>query len=331
MKGAAITGWGVALPDQKLDNKTLADRLEITEDWIVARTGIHERRIAADHETVSFLATAAGAEALEHAGRSAADVDEVVVATITADYRMPSAAPLVGSALGTRNAAAFDIGAGCSGFLYGLSHAAAAVHSGHAHTVLVIGADVLSRVTDYSDSKSCVLFGDGAGAVVVEASDEPSRLGPFKLYADGSRPELLWIPPDGQFISMNGREVYRQAVDAMTTSVREITSMAHLRDDDVDLVVAHQANARILAAVAQRLGLPKEKIVTNIARLGNTSAASIPLALADAVEQGVLDDGDTVVLTAFGAGFAWGAGVVKWGAPVDTAVAHIQSREAAHA
>jgi 3-oxoacyl-[acyl-carrier-protein] synthase III len=311
--GSAITGWGTALPEKELRNEELAARLDITEEWIVERTGIQSRRVAADNQTTSLLAAAAGSAALERAGRSAEDLDLIVVATCTPDYQLPSTGPLVGAALGAPGVGAFDINAACSGFLYALAHANAAIETKMARRVLVCGADILSRVTDYSDPKSAVLFGDGAGAAVVEEIEGPSRLGPFRLHADGSQPELLWIPETGGCIQMEGREVYRRAVDGMTRAVRTVVEDAGMAVDHVDLVVAHQANARILEAVAGRLRLPSERVVLNISRYGNTSAASIPIAFSEAVDSGRLDDGDIVVLTAFGAGFTWGAGIVQWG------------------
>jgi 3-oxoacyl-[acyl-carrier-protein] synthase-3 len=309
--GAVISGLGTAVPEVVLSNEELAERVGLSEQWIFERTGIRARRIASEGETTSTLAHLAGSQALQQAGVEPGDLDAVIVATVTPDYQFPAVAPMVASALGF-SGAAFDMNAGCSGFLYGLAQSAAMVESGAASRVLLIGADVLSRITDYSDSKSCVLFGDGAGAAVIERVDGPSHIGPFRLGADGSRPELLYVPNESRLIHMEGREVYRHAVAEMAGSVRAVLAGAGIRIDDVDLLVAHQANARILAAVAERLALPEEKVITNIARYGNTSAASIPLALAEAAEDGTLREGALVVLTAFGAGFTWGAGVVRW-------------------
>ncbi|MDQ4028796.1 MAG: beta-ketoacyl-ACP synthase 3, partial [Actinomycetota bacterium] len=215
--------------------------------------------------------------------------------------------------LGARNAGAFDTNAACSGFLFALAQGTALIEAGTVRRVLVCGADVLTRFTDPTDIGSCILFGDGAGAALIEHFDGRSRVGPFSMRADGSRPELLWISPETGTLRMEGREVYRHAVEAMTSSVQELLKDTSLTLDDIDLLVAHQANARILKAVADRLGFPSERVVTNIARIGNTSAASIPLAIADAVESGVVKDGDRIVLTAFGAGFTWGAGLIEWG------------------
>jgi 3-oxoacyl-[acyl-carrier-protein] synthase-3 len=319
---ASITGWGTALPPRTLTNADLASRLGVAEGWIVERTGIHVRHIA-DGQTTSSLAAVAGAEALARADADADadDIDAIIVATVTPDYRFPAAACLVQSALGAGHAAAFDLNAGCAGFLYGLAQATAMIESGAYRRVLVCGADVLSTITDYTDPRSCILFGDGAGAVLVEQVSEGGGLGPFDLRSDGDNPELLWVPNDTAMISMRGREVYRRAVDGMSRSVSTVLDESGATIDDVDLLVAHQANARILDAVAQRVGLPAEKVVMNIARYGNTSAASIPLALAEAIDTGMLQEGDLVVLTAFGAGLAWGAGVVRWGIGVGKSVA----------
>ncbi|MPZ69598.1 MAG: beta-ketoacyl-ACP synthase III [Actinobacteria bacterium] len=321
MMGSHVTGWGTCLPEGVLDNETLAVKVGVTPEWIVERTGISERRIVSDKETVSSLAAKASLDALSVAGLEPADIDTVIVATFTADYAIPAAAPLVASAIGATGAAAYDLNAGCAGFLYALTQADALVTSGSARRVLVVGSDVVSRYVDYTDARSCILFGDGAGAVVLEACEGPSRLGPFRLGSDGRDPELLWVRPETDLIEMQGREVYRRAVDAMTKSVREVLASSGLTVDDIDLLVAHQANARILAAVGARLGIDDAKVVTNIARVGNTSAASIPLALAEAERDGRIAQGDVVMLAAFGAGFAWGAGVVRWGAPVTESVA----------
>jgi 3-oxoacyl-[acyl-carrier-protein] synthase-3 len=314
--GAAITGWGTALPSNELSNAELARRLEVSEQWIFERTGILSRWVAGDEDTASSLSAAAGAAALERARVDPEDLDMVIVATTTPDYQMPATAPLVQAALGATRAGAFDVGAACAGFLYGLAQANALVASGAARRVLVCGADLLTRVSDYSDRGSSVLFGDGAGAVIVEDVPGDSRFGSFSLKSDGSQARMLYIPRTEKYVRMRGREVYRRAVESMTLSVREVVAAAGLRIEDVDLLVAHQANARILEAVVERLGLPPERALINIVRLGNTSAASIPLALAEAVEEGKLREDDLVVLTAFGSGFVWGAGVVRWGTGV---------------
>ncbi len=223
------------------------------------------------------------------------------------------------AALGATRAGAFDLNAGCTGFVYALAQANALVDASAARRVVVCGTDVMTRVADYGDARSCVLFGDGAGAAIVERVEGPSRIGPFVWHTDGSQPHLLYIPPDTGLIRMEGREVYRRAVDGMTRAVKEILGATSMSIDDVDLLVAHQANARILEAVGERLGLRREQVSSNIARLGNTSAASIPLALADEEAAGRLNEGDVVVLAAFGAGFLCGAGIVRWGSRIDQA------------
>lgn len=316
MMGAAITGWGAAVPERIVPNSEIAATLGVDEEWIYQRTGITARHIANDRESTSGLAIEAGRRALAMTEVDPATLDAVIVATVTPDLQIPATASLVQAGLGAGSAAAFDLNAGCSGFLYALSQGAALVGSGQAQRVLVIGADILSRVTDYTDARSAVLFGDGAGAVVVERSLEP-RIGPFLLGSDGRAPELLYIPRDTGLISMQGREVYRRAVDEMSGSLLELCRSNRVGLDDIHLVVCHQANARILAAVAARVGLPEERFLSNIASYGNTSAASIPLVLAEAAIGGRLAEGDLIVLAAFGAGFTWGAGLVRWGGLVD--------------
>jgi 3-oxoacyl-[acyl-carrier-protein] synthase-3 len=312
--GAAVRSWGFSLPKKQLRNEELAARVGVTEEWIYERTGIRSRRIAGDGETTSSLATLAGLDALGRAGVAPEELDLVIVATATADQTLPGAAPLVQAGLGATRAGAFDVGAGCAGFLYALSVASALVDSGTVRRVLICGADVLSRVTDYSDARSCVLFGDGAGAALVERIEGPGQIGPFLLHSDGTAIDLLHIPPETGLIRMEGRQVYRRAIQGMTDSVREVVAAAGISLDDVRLLVAHQANARILEAVASQLGIDEGRVLTNIVRYGNTSAASIPIAIAEATQQNILEEGDIVILTAFGAGFVWGAGMLRWNA-----------------
>jgi 3-oxoacyl-[acyl-carrier-protein] synthase-3 len=313
--GAAITGWGIALPERELHNAELAGRLDVSEEWILERTGINSRHVAAPTDSASSLSTEAGRAALERAGLEASQLDMVIVATSTPDEQMPATASLVQHALGATGAGAFDLNAACSGFLVALAQAGALVTSGMSRRVLVCGADLLTRVLDYDDPRSCILFGDGAGAVVLESAPGIT-FGPFRIVSDGSKEPLLRIPADDGHLRMKGREVYRHAVASMSGVVKEVLVEAGLSVADIDLLVAHQANARIVEAVALRLGLDPVRAMLNISRLGNTSAASIPLALAEAVETGKLHDSDLVVLTAFGAGFVWGAGIVRWAAPV---------------
>ena len=313
MSGATIAGVGAAVPAGTLSSADLEDSLALPRGWIEARTGIESRHVAGPADTAVTLGSAAATRALEHAGVAAEKVDYVIAATVTPDFRIPATASLLQTALGC-DAAAFDLNAGCSGFLCALAQADALVRAGAASAVLVVGVDLLSRIADFSDPKSGILFGDGAGAAVVTRCATP-RVGPFVLHSDGSRPDLLMASRDGGKIVMAGREVYRRAVHEMAASVRDVAAAAGVALRDLDLVVAHQANGRILEAVAERLGVPLGKVVTNIARYGNTSSASIPIALAEASADGTLQPGDRVVLTAFGSGFVWGAGLVEWTVP----------------
>lgn len=320
---AAITGWGSALPSGELGNPALAAMLDVSEDWILQRTGIRSRRVVSERETTSSLAIDAGRAALRRAAVTPDRVELVITATSTPDYQLPATASLVQAELGCTNAGAFDVNAACSGFLYGLAQANAFIESGACRRVLLCGADTLSLRADYSDPRSCVLFGDGAGAVILEASDSAAGLGPFVLRSDGSDPELLYIRNDERLIRMQGREVYRRAVDGMSQALSELAEKSETALEDFDLVVAHQANARIVEAVADRVGISMDKVVLNIEDLGNTSAASIPLALAEAAKEGRLRAGHRVAVTAFGAGFAWGAGVVSWGvSPASPSLRH---------
>jgi 3-oxoacyl-[acyl-carrier-protein] synthase-3 len=312
--GSRISGLGVALPSSELTNTELAQRLNRSEAWIEERTGIVSRRIASETDTVSDLGASASRRALADARVAVADVTSIICATITPQWAFPSTGCLIQHALGA-TAPAFDLNAGCSGFLFGLAQADAMVRSGSAERVLVVGTEVLSRIVDRDDVGTSILFGDGAGAAVVEGAQDGAEMGPFRLFSDGSRPELLFLPHETGLIHMQGREVYRAAVEAMAGSIADVLSRCGFAVSEVDLVVAHQANQRILDGVAQRLGLEAERVFSNIRFRGNTSAASIPLALFDAKEQGRLNDGDLVVIAAFGAGFAWGAGVVRWGTP----------------
>lgn len=317
MTGSRITAVGVALPERELTNLELGRRIERDAAWIEARTGIRSRRIATEGVTAGTLGIAAAERALDAALLAGSDVDLIICATVTPDLRFPATACLIQAALASE-AAAFDLNAGCSGFLYALAQADATIRSGAAQRVLVVGTEVLSRITDPSDPATSILFGDGAGAVVVEAAGRHPSLGPFMLFSDGRRPDLLFVDDATDTVRMQGREVYRAAVAGMTDSVRRLLASSGIGPDDVDLVIAHQANGRILEAVGDRLGMPPTKMFSNISGYGNTSSASIPIALAEAAETGALKDGDLIVLTAFGAGFVWGAGLVPWG-PAATA------------
>ncbi len=317
---AVLDGIGVAVPDRVVTNDDFAARLDTTDDWIRTRTGIGERRIADPAVATSDLAFAAAQDALKHAGSESPSA--VLVATTTPDHPMPGVAPLVAARLGWDAVPAFDVQAACAGFIYGLAAAAGLIATGVSERVLVIGADVMSRITNQDDRATAVLFGDGAGAVTLRAgeAEEPGAIGPFDLGSDGTQVGHLMVEAGGtrvpgpspeepaRFLSMNGRDVYRHAVRRMTDSSSRLLERAGLEVDDVDRFVAHQANLRILMAVADRLGIPEERRVSNVDRFGNTSAASIPLALADAA----LRPGERILLTAFGSGFTWGSTLMTW-------------------
>ena len=309
---AGIFGIGAALPDHVVTNGDLEQRLDTNDEWIVRRTGIRERRHLQGDETLADLATQACELALEDAGRSGAEVDHVIVSTFTPDRVTPGVAPEVARAIGAGTAAAVDLNAACAGFLYGLDQAAALVESGRASVVLVCGAEALSRVTDHDDRSTAVLFGDGAGAVVVAGGELEIGVGGFVLGADGAQADLLYAERDERMLRMQGSNVYRHAVRRMTAATREAFARAGKTVDDIDLFVAHQANVRIIETAAAELGIPREKVMVNVDRVANTSSASIPLALEQAEREGRLRSGHTVALAAFGAGFVWGAGIVSW-------------------
>jgi 3-oxoacyl-[acyl-carrier-protein] synthase III len=310
---AGIFGIGAALPERVITNADLEQRLDTTDEWIVRRTGIRERRHLAPDEPLADLAARACLLALDDAGRSGAEVDQVIVSTITPDRVTPGLAPEVARIIGAPQASAVDVNAACAGFLYALDQAAALIESGRASVVLVCGAEALSRITDHDDRSTAVIFGDGAGAVVVAGGEDLELgIGGFVLGADGEQADLLYAERDEQVLRMEGREVYRHAVRRMVGASREALERAGCTVDDIDLFVAHQANARIIDSAAVELGVPREKVAINVDRTANTSSASIPLALARAEEDGLLRPGATVALAAFGAGFVWGAGIVSW-------------------
>ena len=310
---AGIFGIGAALPDLVVTNADLEQRLDTTDEWIVRRTGIRERRHLAPDEPLADLAARACLLALDDAGRSGAEVDQVIVSTFTPDRITPGLAPEVARLIGAPQASAVDVNAACAGFLYALDQAAALVESGRASVVLVCGAEALSRVTDHDDRSTAVIFGDGAGAVVVSGGEDLDLgVGGFVLGADGEQADLLYAERDERMLRMEGREVYRHAVRRMVAASREALARAGRTVDDIDLFVAHQANARIIETAAAELGVPRDKVAINVDRTANTSSASIPLALARAEDEGLLHPGDTVALAAFGAGFVWGAGIVSW-------------------
>ena len=312
MSAAGIFGVGASIPDGVVTNAALTERLDTTEEWIVKRTGIHERRWLNGRVSLTDLAAEACRNALHDAGREAGEVDRVIVATITADRITPGLAPGVAAAIGADRAGASDLNAACVGFLAGLEQAAALIESERADLVLVCGADALSRIMDFEDRGTAVLFGDGAGAVVVARADVKLGCAPFELRCDGIHTGLLYADTTERMLRMEGREVYRHAVRRMAEATRAALRRSGLTIDDLDLFVAHQANARILEATARELGLPEDRLVLDVDRVANTSSASIPLALWRAQQDGRLEHGATVGLAAFGAGFVWGAGVISW-------------------
>jgi 3-oxoacyl-[acyl-carrier-protein] synthase III len=309
---AGIASVGGAVPARSVASGEIAAGLDVDADWIVARTGVRERRVAAADESLVDLAARAGTTALGLGGIDPGAVDLVLVATFTADDLQPHAAPLVAGAVGAHRAGAIDVGAACTGFLSALSLAAGQVQAGLAECVLVFGADLVSRVVDYDDRSTAGLFGDGAGAAVVTAGG-PGSIGPIELRADASGASLITATHLERKLRMDGRPTFRRAVAAMSEITLEVTDRAGLTTDDVDLFVFHQANRRILAAVAERLGLAGERVVDCMERYGNTSAASIPIALAEADKDGRLAPGTRVLVAAFGAGLTWGGGLVEWG------------------
>jgi 3-oxoacyl-[acyl-carrier-protein] synthase-3 len=306
-----VLGIGTALPAHVVSSAAIAERLGVAEDWIVARTGIRSRRIAGPDERLSDLAAAAGAAALGQAEVQASDLDLVLVATVSADEVTPNAAPLVAEALGAMNAGALDVGAACTGFLSALALGSAWIESGRASRVLVIGADTLSRFTDPDDRRTAALFGDGAGAVVLGAG-QGGGLGPVVLHQDGGHSRLIVAPRDPGLIVMDGPETFRHAVNRLVQVTHEAGQRAGLALSDIDLFVYHQANARITRAVGARLGIESSTVVDCIAEQGNTSAATLPLALAHSQAAGRLRPGMTVLMAAFGAGLTWGGAVLEW-------------------
>lgn len=322
---ACIAGIGSYVPARVLTNADLERMVATSDEWIRERTGIRERRIAATGEACSDLAVQAGKRALTAAGLAATDLDMILVATCTGDYPLPATACLVQHQLGATKAAACDLSAACCGFVYALSVADAYIKTGMRH-VLVIGSEVMSAITDWTDRNTCVLFGDGAGAAVVSASDGGRGILSTHLRSDGTLCELIMVPGGGsrtppsekviderlQYIKMKGNETFKVAVRSLEEIARSTLAANHLRVEDIDLYVPHQANIRILKAVMERLSLPIEKVMLNVDRYGNTSAASIPIALDEAVREGRIKDGSLVLLGAFGAGLTWASAVIRW-------------------
>ena len=324
-KPVSITGLGCYAPERVLDNDELSELVDTSDEWIQTRTGIRERRIAAPEQATSDLCLPAAEAALRDAGVQAAELDLVIVTTITADMLFPSTAALVAARLGASGAAAYDLSAGCTGFVYGLVQGYAAISAGLAKRVLVIGADTLSRIVDWSDRATCVLFGDGAGAVVLERV-EAGGFHVFELGADGAGGMELFMPAGGSrrtasaetvaarehYVKMNGREVYKFATRVLPSSARAALEASGRSVADIDLYVPHQANLRIIEHAAKKLGIDKERVFVNVDRYGNTSSASIPLALCEARAEGRLEDGTLVLMTGMGAGLTWGSSVITW-------------------
>jgi 3-oxoacyl-[acyl-carrier-protein] synthase III len=307
-----ILGIGDALPPQVITNADLETRLDTSDEWIVRRTGIRERRWLEGEETLADLAASACAAALRDADIAASEVDQVIVATITPDQLTPGLAPAVAAKLGIEHAAVVDLNAACAGFLYGLDHAAALVGSGRARNVLVVGAEALSRITDHEDRATGVLFGDGAGAALVGPITEGLGIAGFEFGYDASLASLLYAGRSEPLLRMAGQEVYRHAVARMTEASERLLERLEIDAASIDYFVPHQANARIVAAVADSLGVPHERVSFNVEWTANTSAASIPLGLAAAQRDGLLEPGALVAMVAFGAGFVWGAGLTSW-------------------
>jgi 3-oxoacyl-[acyl-carrier-protein] synthase-3 len=309
---ATVAGLGSILPDRVVSNEWFESFIDTSDEWIRDRTGIRERHFAVEGETTSDLATEAARRALDTAGIAPEQVDLVVCATLTGDTPIPSTAVWMQRKLEI-TAPAFDINAACAGFSYGMSTATAFIESGQAETVLVAGAEILSRVMNFEDRSTCVLFGDGAGAVVLRAAEPPGRIGPVILGADGARAGLIEADRGEALIRMKGPDTFRQAVDRLSEVTLDALAAAGRNLGDVDVFAYHQANSRIIRAVGERLALPGDRVIDCVPRYGNTSAASIPIALAEARDEGLLRDGATVLCAAFGGGLAWGATVIEWG------------------
>ena len=321
----SITGIGANAPERVMKNEELAKIVDTSDEWIVERTGIRERRVAAPDQALSDLARPAAQGALEQAGLQASAVDLIVVATVTPDMLFPSTGAILADQLGAKDAAAYDLSAGCTGFVYALAQAHGMVASGLVDHVLVVGGDVLSKIVDWQDRSTCVLFGDGAGAVVLERVSEGGFLG-FELGADGSGGPQLYMPAGGSrapataetvaerqhFAKMNGREVFKFATRVLVDSAEKVLDECGVPVEDVDVYVPHQANVRIIDHARKKLGIPEERTVVNVDRFGNTSSGSIPLALGDAEDDGRLKEGEMVLMTGMGAGLTWGSALIEW-------------------
>jgi len=331
-KYAHVTGWGMSVPERVMTNDDIARLVDTSDEWIQDRTGIRERRIAGPEETTGTLATQAALRALNVANLSPRDVDLIIVATSSPEHLFPSTASMVQDQLGAVDCGAFDLLAACTGFIYALSIASDAIRSGAIENAVVIGSETLSRLVNWNDRSTCILFGDGAGAFVLQGSEEEGGVLSSFLRSDGSGGDLLSIPAGGSshpasnhtidndmhYIQMNGREVYRFATRVMARATNHVVHKANLTLDDISLIIPHQANLRIIDAAARGLKLPLERFMINVERYGNTSTASIPIAAVEAYEQGRIQPGDNIVLVGFGAGLTWGALALQWSGPILT-------------
>ncbi len=329
---AHIVGWGMATPEQVMTNEQISRLVDTSDEWIMSRSGIKERRIAEDKETTTSLAIEAAQHALDMADVLPGDVDLVIVATSTPEYAFPATACLVQDAIGAEHAAAFDISAACTGFITALGIASESIRSGSSNAAVVVGAETMSRVINWEDRGTCVLFGDGAGAIVLQGSETPGGILSYLMRSDGSGSNLLALPSIGAVrpanmaalldhtIEMNGREVFRFATRVIASITREAIALAGLNQEDISLIIPHQANRRIIEAAARGLELPAEKFYINLDRYGNTSAASIPIALCEAVAEKRVQPNDRIVFVGFGGGLTWGAIVAHWGVTPPAAV-----------
>ncbi len=321
----SITGIGANVPERVMTNDELSEMVDTSDEWIMHRTGIRERRIAREDEALSDMALPAARQALAMAGVTGPELDLLICATVTPDMAFPATAAIMADELGATEAAAYDLSAGCTGWMYAVAQAYGMLAGGVCRRALVVGGDVLSKIVDWSDRTTCIVFGDGAGAVVLERVESGGFMG-FELGADGSGGMQLYLPAGGSrepttaesvarhdhYVHMNGREVFKFATRVLVSSAEKLLDQLGLTVDDVDLYVPHQANVRIINHAVERLGIPEEKVVVNVDRYGNTSSGSIPLALADAVRGRRVDKGDIVLMTGMGAGLTWGSGVIEW-------------------
>jgi len=327
---AHITGWGMAIPERVMTNDEIAEMVDTSDEWIRTRTGVHERRIAAPEESSASLATEAALQALEIAGLKPADVNLIIVATSSPEYTFPATASIVQDKIGAVKSGAFDLSAACTGFILALNMAAQSIRTGSIENALVIGAETLSRITNWEDRDTCVLFGDGAGAFVLQAGEDSGGVLSAVMRSDGSGSDLLELPAGGSklpaseetvrsglhYIRMNGREVFRFATRVIASATREAVELAGLGLDDINLIIPHQANQRIIETAARGLKFPLDRFVINLDRYGNTSTASIPIAAVEAYQDGRLIPGDHIVFVGFGAGLTWGAVVAQWTGPL---------------